>query len=157
MSINNPSLFIGEVVLNATKGAPLSVNSTGNLSSGLTASEVVFSTNLTTTSTTDVLMTGITTTPVAGTYIVWFSNWLTHSNGNAIITQTMYVGGVAKADSIRASIPFVGALSAVTQDITAAMQGVITVNGSQAVEIRWKTSTGTGTAHNGNLTLLRIV
>lgn len=123
---------------------------------GLNSTEVSFSSNITTTSATDVVMTGMTITPIAGMYLVLFSTWFTHSNGNATITTSLYAGGVQKADSIRVTIPFVGALSAITQDIGCTINGVVTVNGSQALTIEWHTSTGTATAHNGTFDILKI-
>lgn len=156
MSLINPVAFIGEAVLGGILGAPLVTDANGLLASGISATEVSFSSNLTVTSTTDVLMTGMTITPVAGTYMVWFSTWLTHSNGNATITMSLYVGGVQKADSIRVAIPFVGALSAITQDMPLATNALVTVNGSQAIAIDWRTSTGTATAHHGTLNILRV-
>lgn len=149
-------MFIGEAVLGATNSAPLSADSNGQLISGITATEVGFSANITTTSTSDVLLTGMTITPVAGTYMVWFSTWLTHSNGNDTITMSIYSGGVQKADSIRVAIPFVGALSAITQDMPLATHGLVTVNGSQAITLEWHTNAGTATAHNGTLNILRV-
>lgn len=123
---------------------------------GVYNSEVSFTSVITTTSTTDVLMTGMTITPPAGTYLVIFSTWLTHSNGNAPITMSLYFGGVQKADSIRVAIPFVGALSAITQDMPLTINGITTVNGSQALTIEWHTSTGTATAHTGTFNILKV-
>lgn len=156
MSVNNSVLFLGEQSLGTTAGAPLSTDSNNQLVSGTSNNEVSFSANITTTSATDVLLTGMTITPVAGTYLVIFSTWLTHSNGNATIPMSLYVGGVQKADSIRTAIPFVGALSAITQDMPLTINGIVTVNGSQAIAIEWHTSTGTATAHHGTLNLLRV-
>lgn len=156
MSVANPSAFIGEAVFGATVGAPLSVDTGGLLASGITSAETTFTSVLTTTSTTDVLLTGMTTTPAAGTYLVIFSTWLTHSQGNQSITMSIYVGGAQKADSIRAAIPFVGALSAITQDMPLATNGIVTVNGSQAIAIEWHTTAGTATAHNGTLNIVRL-
>lgn len=123
---------------------------------GLASTEVSFSSNITTTSATDVVMTGMTITPSAGTYLVLFSTWFTHSNGNATITTSLYNGGVQKADSIRITIPFVGALSAITQDIGCSINSIVTVNGSQALAIEWHTSTGTATAHSGTFDIINI-
>lgn len=123
---------------------------------GLYNSEVSFTSNVTTTSTTDVVFTGMTITPPAGTYLVLFSTWLTHSNGNDTITMSIYAGGVQKADSVRTAIPFVGALSAITQDMPLSINGIVTVNGTQAIAIEWHTNAGTATAHTGTLDILRI-
>lgn len=155
--VENPVMFIGEVVKNATVGAPLIADANGKLASGITSTELTFSSNITTTSASAVVLTGMTTTPAAGTYLVLFSSWLTHSNGNATITMSYFVGGVQRTDTIRTIIPFVGALSAITQDIPVSINAIITVNGSQAIAVEWLTSTGTATAHHGTFDLLRIL
>lgn len=156
MSVLNPVIFIGETVLGGTLGAPLSTDLNGLVASGITATEVSFNSNITTTSNADVVLTGMTITPVAGTYMTWFSMWINHNTGNATVTTSIFVGGVQKTDSIRVTIPFVGALGTTTQDMTVALQGLVTVNGSQAIAIEWHTSLGTVTAHNGTLNILRI-
>lgn len=154
--IRNPSAFIGEIVSGATDGAPLSVSATGKLASGISSTEVSATANTTTTSATDAVMNTMTITPVAGTYLVLFSSWLTHSNGNDTVTISVYVGGVQKTDSVRTTIPFVGALSAITQDIGVTTNGIVTVNGSQAIAIEWSTNGGTATAHQRTLDIIRL-
>lgn len=119
-------------------------------------SEVGFSSNLTTTSLTDVVVTGMTITPAAGSYLVLFSTFLRHSNGNATINMSIYVGGVQVATSNRQAIPFVGALSAITQSMPLAINEWITVDGTQAIDVRWKTSTGTATAGAGTFTIVKL-
>jgi len=123
---------------------------------GLYNQEVSFTSTLTTTSTTDVLLTGMTITPPAGTYLVIFSTWLTHSQGNQSVTMSIYAGGSQVAASVRAAIPFVGALSAITQDMPLTTNGIVTVNGSQAIAIEWHTTAGTASAHTGTLDVLKI-
>lgn len=119
--------------------------------------EVSFAANITTTSATDVLLTGMTQTPVAGIYFVCFSTWLTHSTAAATATISIYVGGVLNTATIRTVIPFPGGLlTPATLDVLVATNAIVTVNGSQAIEIRWKTSAGTATAHNGSYDLIRI-
>lgn len=122
----------------------------------LASGEASFSSNITTTSASDVLMTSMTITPVAGTYLVWFSTWLTQSTGNQTVTFSLYAGGVQTASTIRTTVPFCGALGAVNGGICHSTNGRVTVNGSQAIELRWHTSAGTATAHNGNLDILRV-
>lgn len=123
---------------------------------GLYNVEVSGTSNVTTTSTTDVVYTGATSTPPAGVYFVVFSTWLSHSNGNATITMSLYNNAAQKTDSVKTTIPFVGAVSAVTQNISVVIQGITTVNGAQAIDIRWRTSTGTATGHQWTLDLLKI-
>ena len=90
----NPTIFIGEPVTGATVGAPLAVDSSGNLVSGLTVTQATASADTTTTSTSQVLINGMTLTPAAGTYMVWFSTSVDHSNQVTAITTSIYVGGV---------------------------------------------------------------
>lgn len=159
MPLFNPGLFIGEPVAGATAGAALSVDASGNLASGLSGgatTEVGFSSNITTTSASDVVLTGMTITPAAGTYMVWFSTWLTHSNGNATVTISVYSGGVQSATTIRTTIPFTGAVGGANNGNSISTNGQVTVNGSQAITIDWHTNTGTATAHNGTMDILRI-
>lgn len=123
---------------------------------GLFNSDLVFSSNITTTSATDVVMTGMTATPPGGTYLVIFSTWLTHSTGNATVTISVYAGGVQQADSIRTTTPFCGAVGAANNGIGHSTNNIVTVSGSQAIALEWHTSTGTATAHNGTFNLIKI-
>lgn len=153
----NPTIFIGEPVTGATVGAPLAVDSSGNLVSGLTVTQATASADTTTTSTSQVLINGMTLTPAAGTYMVWFSTSVDHSNQVTAITTSIYVGGVQNTGSIRSVMTRTNALGANT--LTASMstgEATVTVNGSQAIEARWSTTAGTATAHQRTLTILRI-
>lgn len=154
--ISQTNIFSGEVASNLTDGAPLSVSATGKITTGITNSEVAFSSNITTTSASDVLLTGMSITPsLAGTYLVMFSTWLTQSTGNDIVTMSIYVNGVQNSGSIRSAIPFVGALSAVTQDMPLATQAIVTYT-TGTIQIDWHVNAGTGTAHNGTLDIMRL-
>ncbi len=135
----------------------MSQSAYGSISAqGLYNQEVSFTSTITTTSTSDVLLTGMTITPPAGTYLVLFSTWLTQSTGNDVVTMSIYAGGSQIAASVRSAIPFVGALSAVTQDMPLSTNGIITVNGSQAIAINWHVNGGTGSAHTGTLDVLKV-
>lgn len=156
MSIINPVAFIGEAVLGATAGAPLSADANGLLASGISTTEVSATADATTTSTTDVLMTGMTITPVAGTYLVVFSGYVDHSAQSVAVPISIYVGGAQKADSVRAPVPRFNGVGANTLSPVVATNGIVTVNGSQAIEIRWKVASGTGTVHQRTLDIIRI-
>lgn len=155
--ITMTNIFSGEVASNLTIGAPLSVSSTGKITTGITAIELPFSSNITTTSTTDVVLTGMTTTPVAGTYLVVFSTWFTHSNGNDTVTYSIYAGGVQSAPTVRTVVPFTGAVGAVNDGLEAGTNGIVTVNGSQAITLEWHTNAGTATAHAGTMDVVRFL
>lgn len=123
---------------------------------GLYNTEVAFSSNITTTSTTDVVITGMTITPPAGTYMAVFGTWFTHSNGNATVNLSVYAGGVQSTGSIRVVMPFSGSLGAANNGMPSGTNAIVTVNGSQAIAIEWHTSTGTATAHNGTMDIIKI-
>jgi hypothetical protein len=156
MSIINPILFQGEQSIGTTAGAPLSTDSNNQLISGITNIETSFSANITTTSASDVVMTGMTTTPAAGTYQVIFSSWFTHSNGNATVTLSIYAGVTQSTGSIRTFVPFTGAIGGANNGATGGTNAIVTVNGSQAIALEWHTSTGTATAHNGTMDVVRL-
>jgi hypothetical protein len=123
---------------------------------GLYNAETAFSSNITNASTTNVVMTGMTITPPAGTYLVIFSTWLTHSNGNATVTMSIFAGGVQNTGSIRTTLPFTGAVGGANNGLEAGTNAIVTVNGSQAIALEWLTSTGTATAHNGALDIVKV-
>lgn len=155
--IRNLVLFIGQRVLGATAGAPLSVSATTlGLVSGITNSEAAASADTTTTSTTDVLMNAMTLTPVAGTYLAFFSTYVDHSAQSVAVSVSIYVGGVQDAESVRAPVPRFNALGANSLSPCVATNALVTVNGSQAIEARWKTASGTATAHQRTLNIIRV-
>lgn len=159
--IDNPRMFIGEKIFNATVGAPLSADANGQLVSGTSNTEVSATANTTTTSTTDVLLNAMTITPVAGTYMVLFSTSMSASTGNQTTQFSIYVGGVQKADSVRLSNPgnatgLLG-LTFTPGEEVAGTQGVVTVNGSQAIAIEYHTSAGTATVHQRTLNIIRLL
>ncbi len=110
--------------------------------------------NITTTSTTDVLMTGMQIANVpAGRYLLSFGTSLSVST-TATVNTSIYAGGTIVANS---TLPFARGSQAVTAQ-HAYSNFVITLASTQTVEIRWRTSTGTATANtNRYLTLLKVL
>lgn len=105
----------------------------------------------------DALMTTMTVTPAAGTYLVNFSCDITSNTSGAAISVSIYVGGSQKADSLRKIIPFSGGtLTSGNARGFCGTNGLVTVNGSQAIEIRWSASSGTNTTAARTLNYLRI-
>lgn len=107
--------------------------------------------DITTTSLTDVVATGMTITPTAGTYIVLFSSDMKNSSNNRTMNYSIYVNGVQVANSQR--------INSVNNNIdrnVAHTSSVVTVNGSEAIDIRWRTSGNTATMGNRILTLLKV-
>lgn len=121
------------------------------------ATEATATADTTTTSTTDVLIGSMTLTPVAGDYLVFFSTTVDHSAQAVAVVISIYVGGVLKADSVRSPVPRFNGIGANSLSPMASTNGWVTVNGSQAIEIRWKTASGTATAHQRALDILRVL
>lgn len=119
--------------------------------------QVTSTSNATTTSTTDVLMTGMSVTPIAGTYLVIFSAVVQQAGAGQSVTCSIYSGGVQDTASIRDFAPFDGGtLSSGSASCCCATQGVYTVNGAQVIQIDWHVSGSTATVFQRNLTLVRI-
>lgn len=158
MSVFNPAIFIGEAVPGSVSGAPLAVDSNGLLVSGLTTQVVTDTANTTTTSGSDVLLTSMTLTPVAGTYMVIFNTSVTDAAAGSAVSFSLYIGGVQDSGSLVKVAPFDGGtLSATSARSTAACIAVETVNGSQSIAVQWSTSSGTPTCGPRRMILLRIV
>lgn len=154
--VTDRNVFSGEAAINLTSGAPVSVSSTGKITTGITNVENSFSSTITTTSATDVVLTGMTSTPASGTYLVVYSHWITHSTGNATVTISIYAGGVQSAATVRTTLPFTGAVGGANNGMEEGTNGIVTVNGAQAIAIEWHTSTGTATTHAGTMDLVRL-
>jgi hypothetical protein len=110
-------------------------------------------TNTSTTSTSYVVISGMTTTPASGTYYVSFSSSGDSSTGGDDYYYAIFVGGSIVQHSQReASQPGFG-----NGTMVWFTQATVTVNGAQAVEIRYYTNTGaTLTCHERSLLVFRI-
>lgn len=117
-------------------------------------SQVTATDSPTTTSITDVLLTGMTLTPGAGDYMVYFSSSAENST-EADIKFSIYVAGVQVAHSERYYFQE-GSFPATTSPVSTHSY-VSGVGASDAIEIRWRTSTGTATAQQRTLTVQKVV
>jgi len=70
--------------------------------SGVVTYNVVSSTNFATSASVDTLITGMSVTPVAGTYGIWFSSANVGSGSGQELDCTIYAGATPIADSFRA-------------------------------------------------------
>lgn len=123
----------------------------------LTLTQITDTSNATTSSGTDVLLTTMTNTPVSGTWLVQFNGSTTSNAAGMAISFSIFVNGVQDAGSLIKVIPADGgALSSGSGRAVCTCIGTAVVNGSQAIEIRWSTSTGTATCHARRLILTRI-
>ena len=110
------------------------------------------STTATTTSLTDILATGMTITPPAGTYLVWFTSSVsTTAANNSPTYASIYSGGVQVVASERR-------VSMKSGNDTAGVpcNAKVTVNGAQAIEGRWRVTGGTGAIYARTLSILKV-
>lgn len=114
--------------------------------------EVESSTNTTTTSTTDVLLTGMTITPGAGTYLVLFTGCSTNNTLSASNEVSLYLDGVRQNTTARRKNNDSVVSGTILQGVHAFAKKV-TVSAGQTIEVRWKVSAGTGTFNERILTL----
>jgi hypothetical protein len=137
-------------VLTATSGTN-AIWATPSSGSGVPNSN----TGATNTISTTTSATASTVTPAAGTYYISFSASGASSSGGANATYYINVGGVQAASSVRLLAQAGGAQ---TNGYTCALhtQTIATVNGSQAIDIIYTTSTGTFTIYSRNLILLQL-
>lgn len=121
------------------------------------SSNVTAASNATTTSGTDAVMTGMTTTPIAGTYLVIFTGVIQQNISGDTITISIYTGGTQDTTSIMTAAPFAGGtLTAGQASVPFVTHGVYTVNGSQAIALEWHVSGGTGTVFQRKMTVVKI-
>lgn len=120
-----------------------------NFSVSLTIVEA--STDTTTTSASDVLMSGMTTTPAVGSYLVWFEGDVTHNSSGSTINTSIYFNGAIIATSNRqwqrGNQTMGGSFACVAK---------ITADGINAIEGRWSTSGATATCHRRQLYLIPV-
>ena len=99
-----------------------------------------------------ILATGMTLTPPVGTYLVTFAvGGLTHATLDASISISIYMGGgIASATMLW----WRGGLAAAVAG-TATALAKVTVNGSQAIEGRWSSSTSTANMRGRSLAVIQ--
>jgi hypothetical protein len=117
----------------------------------------------TTTSSTPVLMAGMTLTPVAGTYMVWFSTSVQSDDSGSFVIISIYSGGSQIGHSIRRVMPRFdasGGLGGNSNTISCdniGTHGIVTVNGAQAIEGRWQIfGGGTATGFERTLNIIKL-
>lgn len=116
------------------------------------STEVTASGVVTTTSTTFVTVAGMTITPSAGTYLVWFSaNGEHNSGGGSELVVGLAVAGVDLAVTERQAG---GGFLTANVRYAVSTQAKVTVNGSQAIEGRFRRDGGVGSVELDNRSLM---
>jgi hypothetical protein len=122
-----------------------------SVASGVINYNIFSSTPFSTGSNTDVVITGFTFTPQAGTYAVWFNADAQCTQNNSNVNHSLYKAGVVVPDSIRH-----------TQSVSSnfifqqSSMSIINVNGSQTIDTRVSTSQGTLTVNGRSILAIRL-
>lgn len=123
----------------------------------LTSHEITATGTITTTSSTDAVMTSMTETPPAGTWLYMFNCDVISNNFNQTLSFSFYLAAVQIAVTKRQLIPYDGGtLGGTTARDIVQLQSIITTTGSQVVDVRWSSTAGTGTSSNRSLIRLRL-
>ena len=117
--------------------------------------EASSATDTTTSSTSDVLATGMTLTPGAGDYLVWFSSSVEANTTGTNQYVSIYQNGSQVAHTER-EIYTEGSINNTSFPI-ATHAHIISLGASQSIEIRWRTTgISTATMHERTLVLQKI-
>lgn len=115
-------------------------------------SEVSSTATQTITTTTDVVVTSMTLTPPAGTYYVVFDSSVAIANTNATFGCAIYSNGIINTNSQRNY----QAASGGTENIKAiTTTATVTVDGTQAIDVRAKRSAGNAVINTRTLHIMR--
>lgn len=101
------------------------------------------------------VITGMTLTPPAGTYFATFSSSVLLNASGEGLDYGLYVGGALQAHTQRSTL-VTDTFGTPTDEQAMHTQGIFTVNGSQAIDVRVITETGTATIHQRSLILIRL-
>ena len=101
-----------------------------------------------------VLVPGMTLTPTAGTYLVVFSSTIYGSSNNTLYNYTIYVDGVQIVHSERRYRRGNGVTTGIY--VPASTNAIVTVNGSQDIEIRFRAPSGTVTMYERTLNIIKV-
>lgn len=123
-----PTTAIGTDTVNAEGSATTLARSDHSHEVNVPNNAVTSTTTFTTTSTTDTIITGMSITPGAGTYLVLFSAAATGDGGPKNGYFSIYANGVQQAHSERRAND--------TKERTGSTQAIATVSAGQAIEAR---------------------
>lgn len=107
---------------------------------------------ITTTSGSHILAAGMTITPAAGTYAVIWCASVSNTGASDLVYIQIYAGGVAQGSEIR----FMRGDSSTDNDGGLTATAKVAVNGSQAIEGRWREIGGTGEMRGRNLLIIQV-
>lgn len=125
---------------------------TGGTASGILHYDASSSTPYTlSTGTDDTLITGMTLTPAAGEYAIWYQGSIEITGNNTVVRTTIYKTGVLVGESLRTIRSSVSTFF--TTHITSA---IVTFNGTDTLEIRVARNTNTLTIQSRTAIMIRL-
>jgi hypothetical protein len=126
-----------------------------NIGGGIICTELSATASTSTTSTSYTQINGMSITPAAGNYMVKFSASSNGTAANQQLQTALYVGGSVQAFT---EGDFGFEVNAANDNNRFSIQSdaIVTVNGSQAIEMRYKTNTGTFNVHERSMILLKV-
>jgi hypothetical protein len=148
-----PTLSITVVNLQANGTAAGTWSAT--VSFDTAAQEVNSTSGMSINSTTDVLITSMTITPTAGTYRVVFDATVTVGNAGSTLGFAIYAGGTINSNSNK-TFTVLGGVAPGGGQNWYGTTGTVTVDGTQAIEIRGRRSAGTTTVGTRTLHIMRV-
>jgi len=114
--------------------------------------EVSSTTTTTTTSAADVPVAGMTLTPAAGTYMVWFQGSIQNSAGAWEVHLSIYRGATRKVESVRRLLGY-----RVNDGFGFSCAVKVTVNGAEAITGQWQqVSGGTASCFERTLHVMKV-
>ena len=150
-TLNPADVLIATLQSNSTAAGVWVLLSISSIASGVQAFNVTASSEFSTDSVTDILLTGLSITPSSGTWGVWFSANIVITANNRIAECTVYKDGVAVEDT-RRDVQGVGS----NYKSNFQTLGIISVNGSQALDIRVNITAGSLNITGRSFLIIRL-
>lgn len=122
-----------------------------NVASGVVTYNVVSSVNFATSAAVDTLITGMTVTPQAGTYGIWYNAQNTGTGSGQQLDCTIYKGGSAITDSLRSNLSTSG-----THIFQNSTMTIAQFDGTQACDIRVDANGNSMTIGQRSMLLIRL-
>lgn len=163
--VESSALTNGQLLIGSTGAAPVAAtliagtgiaitNAAGSITIASSISVINQATSLVdaiTTSATDVLIPGMTITPGAGDYLIFFTGAVENTGFGDPVTISIYSNGSQIAASVIKCESFGGMSNPIGSNAYLSNLGA-----GQAIEVKWKVSGGTGTCHQRTLIVQKV-
>jgi hypothetical protein len=150
-TISQATILTAILISNATSNGVWVLFTISATATGILNYNVVSSTNFATSANVDTLITGMTVTPQAGTYAIWFNAENTGSGSGQQLDCTVYNNGIAVADSKRSNLSTSGVHVFQSSTMT-----ISQFSGSAACDIRVNANGNGMTIGQRSMLLIRL-